>query len=308
LYGFTYCIIRFLLYLSKNHVIIFFINPFIYNNPGCDDTNVNAHGFNYCKGFWCFAGGGTKRSTLVHQLRDGHTRILNFSNPNVQVGGGATGTSTENNATQVSSQFLTVANFRAGNTTMLVGMTGLGYVPAFSTQTWEADVRCGTPGFTFQWATSSDGIDFTPIGSGATVTFTVGNSDFFIRVIVTDANGQVGETTMPVTIDNGCSWCPQELKVPTKPVTNHLNEIQISAFPNPANDNINFKLMIPSEYIVKLEIIDYLGKVIQTVQNEKLPKGEYNAEYNTSALPSGVYMYRLIAGDQTITKKIIISH
>ena len=108
-----------------------------FNNSGCDDTNVNAHGFNYCKGFWCFLGGnnGTRRSTLVHQNRLNYTRILNFSNPNVQVGGGATGSTTENNANQVSSQFLTVANFRTGNNTMLIGLTGLGYVPAFTEQT-----------------------------------------------------------------------------------------------------------------------------------------------------------------------------
>ena len=57
-----------------------------FNNGGCDNDNTSVHGFNYCKGFWCFLGGGTRRSTLVHQLRDGHTRILNLSNPNVQVG------------------------------------------------------------------------------------------------------------------------------------------------------------------------------------------------------------------------------
>jgi hypothetical protein len=282
-----------------------------WNNRGCDNTAVNAHGYNYCKGFWCFLGGnnGTRRSTLVHQIRPNYTRILNFSNPNVQVGGGATGTNTENNATQVSGQFLTVADFRAGNNIMLIGISGPVLVPAFSTQTWEADIRCGAPGFTFQWFTSPDGIDFTSVGSNdPSVTLTVGDADFFIRVIVTDATGQVGDVTLPVTIEGSCVGCQQELKIPTLPKSTQFSEVQISAYPNPSSENITFNLLLPNESVIKLDIIDYTGKIVSTVQNEKLPQGEYSAEHSVKHLPSGIYLYRLTVDDKTITKKIIISH
>lgn len=279
-----------------------------FDNDGCDNNNSSAHGYNYCKGFWCFLGGGTRRSTLVHQLRDGYTRILNLSNPNVQVGGEATGTNTENNTNQVRTQFLTVANFRAGNNVMFIGIAGLSYVPAFSNQTWEADIGCGTPAFNIQWSISYDGIDFIPVGgNGITVNFNVGDSDFFIRVIVTDAIGQMEEQILPVTIDNGCIGCPIELKVPVSKTT-QLKEVQISAYPNPANDIIAFNLFLPIATLVKLDIIDFSGRVVTTIQNEKLSEGQYNAEYNASQLPSGIYMYRLTTGDKTITKKIIISH
>ena len=60
------------------------------------------------------------------------------------------------------------------------------------------------------------------------------------------------------------------------------------------------------ERIISLKIYDILGKEISTLVNEQLQPGVYEVEFDGSNLPSGVYFYRLIAGDFIATKKMLI--
>ena len=49
-----------------------------------------------------------------------------------------------------------------------------------------------------------------------------------------------------------------------------------------------------------------LGKEIVTLVNEKLSPGKYKVEFDGSGLPSGVYFYRLTAGEFTDTKRMLL--
>ncbi len=49
-----------------------------------------------------------------------------------------------------------------------------------------------------------------------------------------------------------------------------------------------------------------LSNVIATYINEDKPAGEYEVEFNGSNLSSGVYLYRLTAGEFIETKKIVL--
>jgi hypothetical protein len=57
---------------------------------------------------------------------------------------------------------------------------------------------------------------------------------------------------------------------------------------------------------VVLKVYDILGKEIETLVNEKLNPGTYEVTFNASKYPSGVYFYRLQAGDYLETKKMIL--
>jgi hypothetical protein len=57
---------------------------------------------------------------------------------------------------------------------------------------------------------------------------------------------------------------------------------------------------------VTLKIFDILGKEIATLVNEKLKSGEYETTFDGSGLPSGIYFYKLTAGDFTETKKMVL--
>jgi hypothetical protein len=79
-------------------------------------------------------------------------------------------------------------------------------------------------------------------------------------------------------------------------------------YPNPFNPNTNIKYQITNNLPrqVTVKIFDILGKEIATLVNEKQSPGTYEVNWDGSAYPSGVYFYKLTAGDFTETKKMIL--
>jgi hypothetical protein len=53
-------------------------------------------------------------------------------------------------------------------------------------------------------------------------------------------------------------------------------------------------------------IFNALGQEITTLINQQLSPGTYEVEWNASNYPSGLYFYKLTAGDFTETKKMIL--
>jgi hypothetical protein len=57
---------------------------------------------------------------------------------------------------------------------------------------------------------------------------------------------------------------------------------------------------------VTLKVYDVLGNEIAVLVNEEKFSGEYEAVFNAAELSSGVYFYKLTAGDYTFTKKMMV--
>ena len=57
---------------------------------------------------------------------------------------------------------------------------------------------------------------------------------------------------------------------------------------------------------VKLTIYDALGRDVATLVNEQLKPGTYEADWDGTNFPSGVYFYKLMAGDFVTTKKMVL--
>jgi hypothetical protein len=77
-------------------------------------------------------------------------------------------------------------------------------------------------------------------------------------------------------------------------------------YPNPFNPSTNIKYQLANTKYVTLKIFDILGKEIATLVNEKQSPGTYEVSWEGSAYPSGVYFYKLISGDFTETKKMLM--
>jgi hypothetical protein len=63
---------------------------------------------------------------------------------------------------------------------------------------------------------------------------------------------------------------------------------------------------MPKQGYVKITVFDVLGKEVQTLVNKQLSPGIYEADFDGSNLPSGVYYYKLEAGDYKETKKMVL--
>jgi photosystem II stability/assembly factor-like uncharacterized protein len=77
-------------------------------------------------------------------------------------------------------------------------------------------------------------------------------------------------------------------------------------FPNPFNPTSKIKFHISNLSNVKLVIYDILGKQITSLVNEQLKPGTYEVEFNGSNLSSGIYYYKLTAGNFTDTKRMLL--
>ncbi len=77
-------------------------------------------------------------------------------------------------------------------------------------------------------------------------------------------------------------------------------------YPNPFAATTTIQYAIPSESHVNLEVFDLLGRRIKTLVDERLSAGRHEARFEESSLSSGVYYYRLTAGDFTDTRSMIL--
>jgi len=68
-------------------------------------------------------------------------------------------------------------------------------------------------------------------------------------------------------------------------------------YPNPFNPNTNIEYSVPNWSRTTLKVYDVLGSEIITLINEEKPAGVYKINWDASSLSSGVYFYRLQAGD-----------
>ncbi len=87
------------------------------------------------------------------------------------------------------------------------------------------------------------------------------------------------------------------------------NFILSQNYPNPFNPTTTIEYSIPETgYIpsVQIKIYDILGREVATLVNEIQQPGNYSVQFNAANLSSGIYFYRLKAGDFMQTRKMIL--
>ncbi len=78
-------------------------------------------------------------------------------------------------------------------------------------------------------------------------------------------------------------------------------------YPNPFNPVTKIDFSVPADEFVTLKIYDLLGREISVLISENVKAGNYSISYNASGLTSGVYFYKVTAGNYTGVKKMILS-
>lgn len=77
-------------------------------------------------------------------------------------------------------------------------------------------------------------------------------------------------------------------------------------YPNPFNPNTIISWNVPFNIYQTLKVYDVLGNEVASLVNEYRTAGSYSINFNASNLSSGVYYYKLTAGDFSETKKMIL--
>jgi len=76
--------------------------------------------------------------------------------------------------------------------------------------------------------------------------------------------------------------------------------------PNPFNPTTVIEFALPTGASARLEVYDVLGRRISVVVDRWLAAGTYRVSWDASESPSGIYMYRLVAGDHVASKKMLL--
>ena len=142
--------------------------------------------------------------------------------------------------------------------------------------------------------------------------FTTGHFKPFYSVYFIDENngwavGGLG--TIFRTTNGGVSFV-EEQELDEIPTDYNLSQ----NFPNPFNPSTAIKYSVPQSSNVVIKIFDILGNEVETLVNEEKSIGTYEITWYAEKLPSGVYFYRLQAGDPSAgsgqgfveTKKMIL--
>lgn len=77
-------------------------------------------------------------------------------------------------------------------------------------------------------------------------------------------------------------------------------------YPNPFNPATVIKFKVPSSQVVTLKVYDMLGREVAVLVDGEKSVGVYEVRFNASTLASGTYIYRLQAGHQVISRKMVL--
>jgi hypothetical protein len=98
-----------------------------------------------------------------------------------------------------------------------------------------------------------------------------------------------------------------ESTVDVKDVQFKANEFGLAQnYPNPFNPTTTITYNLAKASNVRLVVYNTLGKEVATLANEQKSAGTYRAEFNSNGLPSGIYFYKLNAGNYSEVRKMIL--
>ncbi len=140
-----------------------------------------------------------------------------------------------------------------------------------------------TPSLASQWATK---VYLMPVGTNK-IRF-VAKSDFGNNLYIDDVtSGTITGIGSPLSL------------VPAK------YELAQN-YPNPFNPATKINFSIAKQGLVTMKIYDILGKEIMTLVNEQKPAGNYSVEFNAGNFASGIYFYKIVSGNFTQIKRMML--
>ena len=77
-------------------------------------------------------------------------------------------------------------------------------------------------------------------------------------------------------------------------------------YPNPFNPKTIISYRVLRDSYISMKIYDITGRELLTLVSDYKRKGDYYIEFDNSSLSSGVYFYRMISGDYSDTKKMVL--
>jgi len=132
------------------------------------------------------------------------------------------------------------------------------------------------------------------------------------RSAVIFATGTFNQGTFQpwVALDNGATFPLQQIPIP-HPIAApgglpQTADVALELAPNPAKEQVNIWIDLPSDTPANLEIFDATGKQVKQASYGLLGAGAHQFELTIEDLPNGSYFIRLATQDEVLTKRLMI--
>ena len=144
---------------------------------------------------------------------------------------------------------------------------------------------------------TNGGISWTQMNTGlshlSTNVITIDPSDPTRLYVGTDGNGAF------MGIDDNLINIDDKIQIPEKFAL-------AQNYPNPFNPVTTISYSLPKSAMVSLSIYNIAGQLVEILVNERKNAGFYSVQWNARNVGSGLYFYRIEAGEYTETKKCVI--
>jgi photosystem II stability/assembly factor-like uncharacterized protein len=118
--------------------------------------------------------------------------------------------------------------------------------------------------------------------------------------MINDTLGYAAGATVHKYISHKTTGFESELNLATKDFHLYQN------YPNPFNPVTNMSFVISYSSFVSLKVYDVLGNETALLLNEEKQPGYYQLTFDAGSLPSGIYFYKLLVGNNFVTKKMLL--
>ena len=112
--------------------------------------------------------------------------------------------------------------------------------------------------------------------------------------------------TSTVSSGAGCAFCESNFVNGVEAVVLPAVIRLYQNYPNPFNPATTIGYVLEREASVQLAVYNLLGDRIAMIVNERQQPGEYHIDYDASALPGGVYLYRLRTEHGQLLRRFVL--
>ena len=147
---------------------------------------------------------------------------------------------------------------------------------------------------------TNNGTSWTAVNTGLTNTS--------VNALAVSSNGSGGTNLFAGTTSGAWRRPLSEMVISVERLSTDLpTHVSLDQnYPNPFNPATTISFSLPSKSFVSLKVFDALGREVSNLVSEELVGGTYSRRWNAATLPSGVYFYRMQAGDYMETKEMIL--
>lgn len=187
--------------------------------------------------------------------------------------------------------------------------------------TWEAATDSNGNELAYIWQLSTDAtfsniVVNANVGASTTFETTFGALDTLLaglgidvgasttvyhRVIATDGSDEASSEPRSANVERGTVTSNEDTFSGT-PEQFELGQ----NYPNPFNPTTSINFSLAEAGQASLTVYNMLGQEVAVVANERFSAGEHSVNFDASALASGIYIYRLQANGQTLTKQMTL--